>query len=140
MADAASGVITLITFSLVVIRETKNFIQETRDIPNELRRRMVQLDKFEQCMLLIKQQCDQGPSCGEDVLTNINDSLSRIRPLLENLQNIFRDLASRGSDTLFQKVKTQIRKKMSEKEVNVAMEELAYHQNLMSLFVNLGIL
>lgn len=140
MADPASGVITLITFSLVVIRETKKFIQETRDVPNELQRRLTQLENMEIYMLVLEKHCKDGPGCGDDVLRQINKSLSSLRPQLEYVQKIVKDQASRESDTLYKKFKMQIRKKISEKEVLMAMEELAYHQSHMALFMHLGIL
>lgn len=140
MAEPASGVITLITFSLVVIRETKKFIQETRDIPNDLQRRIDRLENFEKYMEVIEKHCKQGSGCGEELLQYINDSLSKQKPQLDQLQKILRDLASRGSDTLFQKVKMQIRKKLSEKELNDAMDELTFHQHFTTLFMGVGLL
>lgn len=140
MAEPASGVITLITFSLVVIRETKKFIQETRDVPNDLQRRIDRLENFEKYMEVIEKHCKQGPGCGEELLQYINISLSKQKPQLDQLQKILHDLASRGSDTLFQKVKMQIRKKLSEKELNDAMDELIFHQHFTTLFMGVGLL
>ncbi|KAK3215644.1 hypothetical protein GRF29_8g624611 [Pseudopithomyces chartarum] len=139
MAEPASGVITLITFSLVVIRETKKFIQETRDVPNDLQRRIDRLENFEKYMEVIEKHCKQGPGCGEELLQYINISLSKQKPQLDQLQKILHDLASRGSDTLFQKVKMQIRKKLSEKELNDAMDELIFHQHFTTLFMGVGL-
>ncbi|KAF1978785.1 hypothetical protein BU23DRAFT_188440 [Bimuria novae-zelandiae CBS 107.79] len=140
MAEPASGIITLISASLIIIRETKRFIQETRDLDNELRRRTTQLDSLEQYVLAVERQCNSGLDLGEDVPRLINNSLLSLKPKLEELQNIVRDQASRGSDTLYKRLKTQIHMRFSQRDVDNAMQELLHYQSVMALSVNLGIL
>lgn len=140
MAEPISGIITLISASLVLIRETKKFIQETREIDNELKRRSDQLEALEHCVLVVEQQCNSGIDLGKDLPRLMSDCLLNLKPKLEELQKIIRDQVARGSDTLYKRLKTQIYMRLSERDVKNAMEELANHRSIMTLFVQLSIL
>ncbi|KAJ4299675.1 hypothetical protein N0V90_004921 [Kalmusia sp. IMI 367209] len=130
MAEPVSGVITLITFSLVIIRETRRIIRETSEVDNKISKILAELEDVEKYMVLVEEQCNTMLGRGESVPRSINDSLVKLRPRLEDVQQVVRDLASRESGTLYQRFKLKIRAKVSEKDPVASDKSLDIHDQI----------
>lgn len=129
MAETVSGVVTLTTFTLAIIRETAIFIREAKEVDERIQKLLSRLLDLQVWVEQIESTCKNADAYNEPIPQGVSDSLSELRVPLKRVRNTLEGLASRKSGTFFQKVKLKIRTENSRRDVLEAMEDLTHHKS-----------
>ena len=129
MAEAVSGVVTLTTFTLAIIRETAIFIRDAREVDVRIQKLLSKLLDLQDWVELIESTCKTAQTHNESVPACVSISLSRCERTLQKVRDTLEGLASRKSGTFYQKVKLKIRTESSKRDVLEAIEDLKHHKS-----------
>ncbi|CAO2654081.1 Nn.00g108140.m01.CDS01 [Neocucurbitaria sp. VM-36] len=124
MAEPASSIITIVTVSLAIIRETVCFIQEARVIDSYVERLRVNLVDLHKLIREVESACRHARSREDGPSRFVREHLRRCRRRLEEVRNTVKGLASRKSDTLWQKAALKIKSDRSKKEIEDAITDI----------------
>jgi len=129
MAEAVSGVVTLTTFTLAIIRETAIFIRDAKEVDVRIQKLLSKLLDLQDWVELIESTCKTAQAHNELVPHCVSVSLSRCDETLKGVRDTLQGLASRKSGTFYEKVKLKIRTESSKRDVLEAIEDLKHHKS-----------
>jgi hypothetical protein len=129
MAEAVSGVVTLTTFTLAIIRETAIFIRDAKEVDVQIQNLRNKLLDLQDWIELIELTCETARAHNELVPRYISESLSKCGETLKGVRDTIENLASRKSVTFYQKVKLKIRTENSKRDVLQAIEDVRHHES-----------
>ena len=124
MAEPVSGIITIVTVSLAIIKETVDFIQKARVIDSYVERLRINLVDLHKLIREVESACRHARSREDGPSRFVREHLRRCHRRLEEVRNTVKGLASRKSGTLLQKAALKIKSDRSKKEIEDAITDI----------------
>lgn len=124
MAEVVSSIVTLTTVSLAIIQKTLTFIQEARKVPDLVKKLSVTLQDLESLIEDVRSTCSQVKPTEDDQSRHVEEALSRCSKRLEEVQELVKNLASRRSGTIVERVSLKIRSDRSKKDIQEAIHDI----------------
>lgn len=124
MADPISGIITIVTVSLAIIKKTVEFIQEANVIDESIKRLLVKLKDLHKQIREVESLCKHAGSQEDEPSRFVCEDLRRCKDRLVQVRTTVEALALRSSGTLIQKATLKIRSERSKKEIDDAITDI----------------
>lgn len=124
MADPASGIVTLATTTLQIVRKTIKFVNEAKLINAHIARLLKRLDNLRKAVEVVESTCRRVGSRADDPSGFVRRALTECETTLKNVRGTVRALASQKSESFFDKVKLKRKVDNSKTMVDGAIEDI----------------